>query len=76
MHLVTDPMTQDAKLVPLWRAMYVPLPPSLPFAEPFAPVAAGVLVPRFACTPKAEARFAKRLAPRADWCGWRQGAVR
>ena len=21
MHLVTDPMTQDAKLVPLWRAM-------------------------------------------------------
>ena len=37
MHLVTDPMTQDAKLVPLWRAMYVPLPPSLPFAEPFAP---------------------------------------
>ena len=27
MHLVTDPMTQDAKLVPLWRAMYVPPAP-------------------------------------------------
>ena len=62
MHLVTDPMTQDAKLVPLWRAMCVPLPPSLPFRPPLPVVAAGVLVPLFACTPKAEARFAKRFA--------------